>query len=229
MGRHRLEGNPPITVKMRRSARARRLSLRVSRLDGQVTLTMPRFAPEREGVAFLREREDWLRGHLADIAPATDVAIGAAVPFGGEDLPVVAGPGRGCRREKCQIIVNPARPVGPQVKALLREEARRALATASDRYAASLGRSYSRLTLRDTRSRWGSCTSEGALMYSWRLIMAPSEVLDYVAAHEVSHLVEMNHQPPFWAVVAKLCPDWQAHRDWLREHGDRLHRIRFDN
>ncbi|MEY3959547.1 MAG: hypothetical protein RIR14_200, partial [Pseudomonadota bacterium] len=81
--------------------------------------------------------------------------------------------------------------------------------------------------LRDTRSRWGSCTAEGALMYSWRLIMAPPPVLRYVAAHEVAHLVEMNHSPQFWAVVDRLYPGWEAQRAWLRSHGSALHGLRF--
>lgn len=224
MGRHRLEGNPPIEVKLRRSARARRLSLRVSRLDGQVTLTLPKHAPEREGIAFLRGREDWLRGHLDRIAPEQPVRIGAVVPVEGRDLPVVAGP---ARLWPDRITVPEDATVGVRVKELLKARARDRLAAASDRYAAQLGKSYARLSLRDTRSRWGSCSSRGTLMYSWRLIMAPPAVLDYVAAHEVAHLVEMNHSAAFWAVVAQLFPDHENCRAWLRENGDRLHRVRF--
>jgi predicted metal-dependent hydrolase len=91
-----------------------------------------------------------------------------------------------------------------------------------------LGRRFSRLSLRDTRSRWGSCSSRGGLSYSWRLILAPPDVLDYVAAHEVAHLAEMNHSPAFWALVARLCPGYQAPRGWLRREGAGLHRYRFD-
>jgi len=90
-----------------------------------------------------------------------------------------------------------------------------------------LGRSYARLSLRDTRSRWGSCTSDGGLMYSWRLIMAPPEVLDYVAAHEVAHLAQMNHSPAFWAEVTKIYGDYAAPRNWLRANGSTLHRYKF--
>ena len=122
------------------------------------------------------------------------------------------------------------RGAGPaSVKAFLRTRARDALVAASDRYAGLIGRQYSRLTLRDTRSRWGSCSSTGALMYSWRLIMAPPEVLDYVAAHEVAHLAQMNHGPAFWALVEELMPDYAPRRAWLRDHGDRLHALRFDD
>ena len=228
MGRHVIGGNPPIEVTLRRSTRARRLSLRVSRLDGRVTLTLPHRVSEREGIAFVREREDWLRGHLSGITKETRPMIGGTVPFGGEDLAIVAGPVKRARMGEAALIVpdDPAR-VSARVEAYMKLHARDRLADASDRYAAVLGRSYGRITLRDTRSRWGSCSSAGDLMYSWRLIMAPPEVLDYVAAHEVAHLVEMNHSDAFWTVVGDIFPDHKRCRRWLRENGDRLHRVRF--
>lgn len=227
MGRHTLEGNPPIDVTLRNSARAKRLSLRVSRLDGRVTLTMPNRTPAREGIAFLQAKENWLRGHLDQLAPVQSIMVGGTVLFQGAPLPIVAA---GAVRPKLSVdnvTVSAKKPVGPQIKGVLRQYARNALAEASDRYAAQLGRTYTSLTIRDTRSRWGSCTSKGGLMYSWRLIMAPPDVLDYVAAHEVAHLVEMNHSPAFWQVVARICPDYQTHRQWLRDQGDLLHRISF--
>lgn len=229
MGRHTLEGNPPIDVTLRHSARAKRLSLRISRLDGRVTLTMPRRAPEREGIAFLRTKEAWLRQHLHSMKPATVVAAGQVVPYRGVATPIIMGNGKRARFTENQIEVSATSPAAPQVKALMRHAARNALAEASDRYAQQLGKSYTRLSIRDTRSRWGSCSSQGALMYSWRLIMAPPAVLEYVAAHEVAHLVEMNHQPAFWDVVAQLCPDYTRHRRWLREEGDQLHRVLFED
>ncbi|MEJ8561536.1 SprT family zinc-dependent metalloprotease [Yoonia sp. GPGPB17] len=229
MGRHTLEGNPPIDVIMRHSARAKRLSLRISRLDGRVTLTMPHSAAKREGIAFLRAKEAWLRGHLQEMKPAVPVAVGQSIPVRGVLTPVVLGQGRSARINTDHIAVSAFSPVAPQVKALMRHAARDALAAASDRYAGQLDRTYRRLSIRDTRSRWGSCSSEGVLMYSWRLIMAPPAVLDYVAAHEVAHLVEMNHQPAFWDIVARLCPDFEIHRRWLRAEGDILHRVIFDD
>jgi predicted metal-dependent hydrolase len=228
MGRDLIIGNPPITVDLRRSAGARRLSLRVSRLDGKVTLTMPPRALEREAVAFLTERESWLRGHLADVTPPVSVIAAREVLFRGSSLSIVTGAGRRARIHD-GVLELPAGAGARAVKALLEGHARDALAAASDHYAAQIGRSYGRLTLRDTRSRWGSCSSAGALMYSWRLIMAPPEVLNYVAAHEVAHLDQMNHSPAFWAVVAGLMPDYASRREWLRENGERLHQLRFDD
>ena len=147
----------------------------------------------------------------------------------GQQVPIVGGAGRSVRFSDGQFVVpNDADRVGARLQGFLKTNARDALATASDLYAAKLGRGYGRITLRDTRSRWGSCTSRGDLMYSWRLIMAPPHILDYVAAHEVAHLVEMNHSASFWDVVHGLYPDFESARLWLRDHGGALHRIRFD-
>ncbi len=227
MGYHTLQGNPPIDVILRKSARAKRLSLRMSRLDGKVTLTLPPRATQKEAVAFLNERETWLRGHLDGVKPAHQVTIGGTVPYAGRDVPVHLGAGRRATLGDEGFVVPDAQTAGAKVKALLKTKARDMLATVSDDYAAALGRSYARLSIRDTRSRWGSCSSEGTLMYSWRLIMAPPEVLHYVAAHEVAHLEEMNHSAAFWAVVDRLYGDYEPPRRWLRENGDQLHRVQF--
>ena len=228
MGQIRLSGDPPIQVALRRSARARRLSLRLSRVDGRVTLTLPRNVPEAEGLAFLRAKETWLRGHLARCEAAMPVAPGMVLPVEGAPLRIRPGPGRSVRAEAEALLVPGAPEALPaRLKGWLKARARDRLVEASDRHAARLGRRYARITLRDTRSRWGSCTADGGLMFSWRLILCPPEVLDYVAAHEVAHLAEMNHSPAFWAVVQRLYGDWQAPRRWLREHGPGLHRYSF--
>ncbi|MBM7068343.1 M48 family metallopeptidase [Actibacterium sp. 188UL27-1] len=221
-------GDPPVDIQLRRSVRARRLSLRVSRLKGSVTLTMPKMAAEAEAVAFATEKLDWIRGHLADLVPETVVEIGAHLPVEGTPRLITRGEGPRLHLTSDAIMV-PARirAVPARVGGYLRELARDRLAAASDRHAAAVQRSYTRLVLRDTRSRWGSCSSDGRLMYSWRLILAPPDVLDYVAAHEVAHLVEMNHSARFWAVVDRLCPDYKAPRAWLRANGEDLHRYRF--
>jgi len=227
MGHHTLHGNPPIDVVLRKSARAKRLSLRMSRLDGKVTLTMPNRATQREAVAFLQEREDWLRGHLAGVKDARVVAVGETVPVQGQETPVVLAPGRRAALTADGLAVPDEASAGAKAQAVLKARARDVLAAVSDDYAAALGRPYQRLSIRDTRSRWGSCSSQGTLMYSWRLIMAPPEVLHYVAAHEVAHLQEMNHSAAFWAVVEQLFGDYAPPRRWLRNHGDELHRMQF--
>ncbi|MEL6608109.1 MAG: SprT family zinc-dependent metalloprotease [Pseudomonadota bacterium] len=226
----RLAGDPGIEVELRRSARARRITLRVSRRDGRVTLTLPTFVPEREAMDFAASRADWVRGQLAQVVAPHRLGIGDTVPVDGQDHRIeVAQSGRTAQLGDGVLMVPPrARDrIGPAVAAYFKTRARDRLVAASDHYAAQLGRGYGRVSLRDTRSRWGSCSSEGNLMYSWRLAMAPVAVQNYVAAHEVAHLVEMNHSDRFWRVVAGLMPDYQTHRNWLRSHGGALQAIDF--
>lgn len=223
-----LPGDPPIPLLLRRSAQAKRISLRISQLDGRVTLTMPKRLAEREAMDFARSKETWIRKHLAARGDDVVVRLGSEIPLGGKSYSVQAGSGRRVQITPDGIFVpGPEARVGARLGAYLKEIARDRLAGASDDYAARLGRSYARLSLRDTRSRWGSCTSDGGLMYSWRLIMAPPEVLDYVAAHEVAHLAQMNHSPAFWAEVTRIYGDYAAPRRWLRTHGSTLHRYKF--
>ena len=223
-----LPGPPPVEITLRRSARSRRFSLRVSQLDGRVTLSMPTRAREAEALDFARSHESWLRAALARRPAASLVALGDQIPVEGRLLTLTQGTGRSTRVEGDSLLIpgDPAQ-TATRTAAYLRTLARDRLAAASDHYAAQIGRKVTRLTLRDTTSRWGSCTQAGALMYSWRLIMAPPAVLTYVAAHEVAHMAQMNHSPAFWAVVTRLYPGWQAQRHWLHLNGKHLHAHQF--
>ncbi|MBU3260772.1 M48 family metallopeptidase [Roseovarius sp. PS-C2] len=230
MGEHILPGNPPVELTLRRSSRARRISLRVSRLDGRVTLTLPQGVRSAAALDFARSKEDWLRAQLQAQPQMTAVAMGAEIPVEGRLRRIIPASGRRVVLAENELAVpGAADNIAVRLQAWLKTLARDRLAAASDRYAQALGRPYARITLRDTRSRWGSCSSNGGLMYSWRLIMAAPEVLDYVAAHEVAHLAEMNHSPAFWAHVARLYPGYEGPRRWLRDHGSDLHRYRFDD
>ena len=224
-----LDGDPPIPLILRRSGRAKRISLRISQLDGRVTLTMPTRLPEREAMDFAREKETWIRKHLDARGSEVSVVLGAQIPLGGRMLTLVQGTGRRVEIGEETIAV-PGKPerAGKRLAAYLKEVARDRLAGACDDYAALLGKRYNRISIRDTRSRWGSCTSDGGLMFSWRLIMTPPEVLDYVAAHEVAHLAEMNHSAAFWAGVERIYGPYKAPRSWLRKNGSDLHRYRFE-
>jgi predicted metal-dependent hydrolase len=221
-----LDNAPEVQVSMRRSARARRISLRVSSIDGRVTLTLPLGTPERLGRAFAEEKARWLREAVGRVEAPIRVAIGSTLPIAGREFPVVAGQGRAARLLASAIEAPPGR-AGPTIEALLKSLARERLTSSVDRYARDLGKLPGRITLRDTRSRWGSCSSEGNLMFSWRLILAPPKVLDYVAAHEVAHLKHMDHSPAFWGAVEDLFPDHRTERDWLRRNGAALQRYRF--
>lgn len=229
MGQHILPGNPPIAVTLRRSSRARRISLRVSGLDGRVTLTLPTRVPEREGLEFVREKRDWLHRQLSAQDPDCRIGLGSEIPVEGRVRQLARGEGRRIVLDEDRLWVpGHEASAGVRVQAWLKARARDRLAAASDQYAAQIGRRYHRLTLRDTRSRWGSCSAASGLMYSWRLVLAPPDVLNYVAAHEVAHLAEMNHSPAFWRVVCGLMPEYEGPRGWLRKNGAGLHRYRFD-
>lgn len=225
MGTVILRGGTPVTL--RRTARARRMTLRVSRRDGTVTLTLPPRLPEAEALAFLDDRRDWLARALEGIEPPRPVAFGAALPVEGRSLLLTPAPVRAPRVEGEALLLPRGRPAAVTAAAFLRTLAQARLAEASDHHARALGCRFTALALRDTRSRWGSCTHEGRLMYSWRLAMAPPPVLDYVAAHEVAHLAHMDHSPAFWAAVERLLPGYERQRRWLRQHGGSLHAWRF--
>lgn len=223
-----LQGHPDIVLMLRRSARARRITLRISSLDGRVTLTLPTHVAEREALDFARQKEPWIRRHLAARVEDVFVGFGTILPVEGQYRDIVQGTGRRVVMTDHAVLVPglpdtaPARIVG-----FLKARARDVLAAACDDYAKRLGRPYNGLTLRDTRSRWGSCSSAGRLMFSWRLILAPPDVLRYVAAHEVAHLEHMNHSTAFWNTVSRIHGPYDAQRKWLRTDGNALHRFRF--
>lgn len=214
-------------VNLRRTARARRLTLRVSRRDGTVTLTLPPRLPRAEALAFLQDRRDWLSNALAGIDLPQAVAFGAALPVEGRPLTLTPAALRAPRVQGDTLLLPATRPAAVTAAAFLRTLAQARLMAASDRHATALGRRFTAIALRDTRSRWGSCTHEGRLMYSWRLAMAPPEVLDYVAAHEVAHLAYMDHSAAFWGTVARLYPGFEQPRAWLRQNGAGLQAWRF--
>ena len=158
-----------------------------------------------------------VRKHLVDVAPPQTPRFGSVIPFMGRDVTLhAAAVRRPMIEEDALILPEGCDRLQARLKAFLRAQARDQLALACDRHSTALGRPYGKLTLRDTRSRWGSCTHKGDLMFSWRLVMAPPEILDYVAAHEVAHLAEMNHSQAFWDICAELYPNHKTARRWLR-------------
>jgi predicted metal-dependent hydrolase len=222
-----LPGRPPIELQVRHAPRARRISLRVSGRDGRVTLTVPPGATLSEAVGFARDREGWLRRVLADVSPPIRPAPGGRLAVEGRERLIVGAPVRRATLRGDELLVPEGRPAGPAVAAFLKTLARERAETSVAGHAAAIGRAQPPLRFRDTRSRWGSCSAEGRLMLSWRLAMAPPEVLDYVAAHEVAHLVHLDHSPRFWAVTERLFPGWTRARGWLRKEGGGLQAVDF--
>ncbi len=216
-----------VDVAIRRSPRARRIQIRVAPVGGEVELVLPPGATRAEGLAFLKTKEGWIAERTANALPRVPFADGTVFPFLGHALAIrTTGQARpGARRDGDTLHVS-GRPedVAPAVEAWLRRAARAEIEPRVREKAARLGKPHGRIAIRDTTSRWGSCSARGNLGFSWRLVMAPPEVLDYVVAHEVAHLVEHNHGKRFWAHVARLCEDPEGSRKWLRRNGAALHR-----
>lgn len=218
----------PVTLSRRRGVK--RFTLSVSRVDGAVRLTAPKGASYAATRAFLLENAGWVARAASQAPGPIDVAPGVALPILGRDrVLTLASRRRGPVELSAESVSVPGAPdqAARRLEVWLREEARARLTEAAHRHAAALGARPARIAIRDTSSRWGSCSSAGNLSFSWRLIMAPPEVLDYVAAHEAAHLLEMNHGKRFWAHVERLDPDWRPKRDWLKANGTRLQRYRL--
>ncbi|WP_096705020.1 SprT family zinc-dependent metalloprotease [Magnetospirillum sp. 15-1] len=215
----------PVAVK--RSGRARNMSLRLDPTGGSLVVVLPDGVPEREAERFAHRQTAWIESRLAVMPGPIPFADGGEVPLLGLSHLIRHEPQarRGVWAEEGVIHVS-GRPehVARRVGEFLRGEARVVMAHHSRQLAAELGRKPGRVTVRDTTSRWGSCSARGDLSFSWRLVLAPDFVGRYVAAHEVAHLAEMNHGPDFWALVDGLVGDSAAPRAWLKRHGPQLHR-----
>ncbi len=225
-------GDSIYLVQVRRHRQARRYTLRINAAKREVILTMPPRGSLKEASAFAQKHGNWIAARLGRLPQAAPFADGAIVPLRGVPHRIVHRPGaRGtawtetaATGEQLLCVAGRAPHVARRVADFLRREARRELEIASLKCAAALGVAVRRVVVRDQSSRWGSCSSSGVLSFSWRLILAPGEVLDYLAAHEVAHLVEMNHSARFWRVVAQICPGHARARAWLDAHGSDLHR-----
>lgn len=218
-------GEARLPVAVRVDPRARRLTLRL--VDGTARVTVPSRRHVREAVRLAEARSGWLAARLAERPARTPFAVGAVLPVLGTPRRVeaTAKPGAAARLTPGSIMTGGAdeAAVARRVEALLRREARAFLTARADAYADALGLPPCPVSVRDTRSRWGSCSSAPALSFSWRLALAPPAVADYVAAHEVAHRRHMDHSDAFWGVVAGLMPDYREHAAWLRANGQALH------
>jgi predicted metal-dependent hydrolase len=215
-------------LEWRRSARARRISVRVDPSDGVVVVTLPPRAGRGAGLALLNSHIGWVADRIAALPEAIAFTSGALVPLGGvphviRHVPQARG---GAWLSGTEIHVAGAPEfLRRRITDFLKAEARRRLSELVAAKAADAGLTPGRLAVKDTSTRWGSCAADGSLAFSWRLVMAPHFVQDYVAAHEVAHLRHMNHGKPFWALVDRLTPHTKAAIPWLRREGPRLLRI----
>jgi predicted metal-dependent hydrolase len=219
-------------VALKRLTSARRFTLRVRGATRDVVLTMPARSSLKSAREFAERHAAWIGARLARLPRPVTFEPNSAAPLRGVDHRIVHRPGaRGVvwvERDELGptiCVAGDLAHVGRRVADFLKREARRDLETAVARYSKALSVEARRITLRDTTSRWGSCSSTGALNFSWRLILAPSFVLDYLAAHEVAHFVHMNHSPAFWKITKRLFPETDRAEEWLKNHGADLHRF----
>jgi len=218
----------PVWIEWRRSTRARRVSLRIDPHSGSVVVTLPPRAARNAGMALLMDHAHWVSDRVAALPEAVKLVDGAMVPIAGLPHLIRHRPDKrgGAWLEADEIhVAGESEFLRRRVLDLLRKEARRRFGTMAASKSVLIERAPARVTVKDTRTRWGSCAPDGSLAFSWRLVMAPDHVQDYVVAHEVAHLRHMNHGPRFWALVDKLTPHAAAAMPWLRENGARLLRV----
>ena len=219
-----------IDVRLKINARAKRINLKIDPVLG-VVLTLPDWARLTDGVAFAQDRIGWIEPRLAKAPKAVALDVGDRFPFRGVVTEIDHQPtGRGAILDPGppqRLILRGGRPDRAQsrVIAFCKAAAKADLSGLAQKHAERLDVSLSAISVRDTRSRWGSCTVDGRLSFSWRLILAPDFVRDYVAAHEVAHRLEMNHSRTFWAHVERLVGDYRPAQAWLKRHGGGLHVI----
>ena len=219
-------GDPPFPCQVVRHRGARRITLRVS-LAG-VRLTVPPRTSPRQVEEFLRGQAGWVAEQRARLGPPpAPLAPGDRLALLDGGLELALGPPAGrsaARREDGRLVarLGPGGDLDRLVERWYRREAGRVLGARSRALAARLGATVAAVTIRDPRSRWGSCATSGRLSYSWRLLLAPEAVLDYVVAHEVCHLLRPDHSAAYWGLLGEVAPGFSAPRAWLRDHGERL-------
>jgi predicted metal-dependent hydrolase len=224
-----------VDVRIMENPRTTRLTLRLvpaAKAQESLKITVPPGTPETEIDEFLQRNRNWAAARLSRLPDVTWIADGAIIPLRGQPHRIVhCGNGRG-------IVSIGMEGDGPVIRVFgdpkftprkvadfLKRQARQDLTRAVEHYSGALAVKPKSITLRDTTSRWGSCSSSGALNFSWRIVLAPPEVLNYLAAHEVAHLREMNHSDRFWKLVEDICPDMERHKAWLRSNGSKLHAV----
>lgn len=208
------------------------MTLRVSSATREVVLTLPTRVRLPDAKAFVEAHAGWIAARLSRLPDRIPLAAGTFVPLRGEPHRIlhwseIRGPTRATTIEAGEAVIAVSGDVSGlpgRVRRFLAAEAQADVTAAAQRHAAALGVQLGRISVRDTRSRWGSCSSTGSLSFSWRLILAPPRVLDYLAAHEVAHLRELNHSHRFWKLVHDLCPETEEAERWLKRHGSGLHR-----
>ena len=231
--------NRRLPLKLVPHNRTRRLTLRVEAGGHGLRITVPLNADSNEILNFIRKHHIWLEKRLAtlpapDTKNAPSLKNGGFIPLFGIPHRIIHCTGRGVtqlREENGEgqiLVYGQEQFLARHIRDFLKKQAEAILTQLVNKHAATLGRKPKAISYKDTKTRWGSCSSEQKLAFSWRIIMAPAGVVDYLAAHEVAHLAEMNHSRRFWDLCEKLCPESKKHRAWLKQNGQKLHAVLFE-
>ncbi len=217
----------PLVIK--RHAKAKRICLRYNPTKHAISLTLPRHTKVSDGMNFLNQKTQWLLETLAEMPLKKQIKPGVVIPLLGERVRIKHEPKLGRRQFALMddtLYINGERECFPlRVTEALKKIAAVRIRDMAMKDANKIGRRINRISVRDTRSRWGSCSSTANLSFSWRLVFAPREVMEYVVAHEVAHLRYMDHSNNFWNLVEYLCPNHEVAKEWLRDHGKHLYRF----
>ena len=218
------------SLNLRVSPRAKRMALRLDSRTGKIHLVLPPRASLRKGLDFAREHRDWIIRHAAEAPAPSRLENGSVLPVLGQERVIRIHYDENLKRTSIQLVdneiivsTNKEDPTGRIVR-FLKNLAREEITRLSHEKAKQINRIPGIIRIRDTKSRWGSCSQEGNLSFSWRLILAPPESFDYVIAHEVAHLAHMDHGKEFWALCATLSADFKTGHGWMKKNGHSLMR-----
>jgi predicted metal-dependent hydrolase len=215
-------------VYLRAMVNSRRMTLRLDPATDQVLLTAPPHVNHIRALHFAESKVAWLENAAHRLPKRIALADGSIIPIAGENITICHKPEarKGVWREgHCLYVSGQTAHLPRRVTDYLKKECQRIIPPIAHHYARLLEVHFAKISVRDQKSRWGSCSAAGNLAFSWRLICAPPYVLGYVVAHEIAHLRELNHSPKFWHLLDSICPDRLRAEAWLSEHGTSLHRI----
>lgn len=217
-------------VTVRRSAKAKRVALRLDPQERVMTLVVPTRMPLQKAYFFAQTHEDWVRETLSKLSPPIAFTHQTTLPLFGEKYTILIDRNPAYKRTTVtrhnaflKVTTNLEDPSG-RIKFFIKKMAHEGISDIASEKAESINKKIKTINMRDTKSRWGSCAKDGTLSFSWRLIFAPYEVTDYVIAHEVAHLKHMNHGPKFWALCEDLCLNYDFGKNWLKQNGNELMR-----
>ncbi len=215
-----------ITVK--RNALAKRISLKISQRGG-IILVLPIKTKIDKAIKFAKSKQDWINENISKIPAPNKITIGSSIPLMGCNSKIIHSGYFGKTYHEQNNIYVFAKPdyIEENVISYLKSLALKKVNAYSEQFSKQTGLKYKNISIRDSKTRWGSCSSSGNITFSWRLIMMPDFVMQYVVAHEIAHLKEMNHGQNFWNLVEKIFPDYIKARKWLKQNGRTIHSWEF--